>query len=159
MLWSAHGIRQVAGPAAGQDEHGIEAVLDGVADRLRALRSRSGRTLAEMSDRTGVSVSTLSRLESGLRRPTLDLLIRLAAAYNGGPGLVSKNLPAGSARPLDLWLESFPVRETRRYMQRVTGTWGIYRFLYGSERPVVGLPEVVTSSGAFARAPAKLPPS
>jgi transcriptional regulator with XRE-family HTH domain len=59
----------------------IEAVLDGVADRLRRLRVASGRTLAEMSGQTGVSVSTLSRLESGLRRPTLDLLIRLAAAY------------------------------------------------------------------------------
>ena len=59
----------------------IEAVLDGVADRLRRLRSKRGRTLAEMSERTGVSVSTLSRLESGLRRPTLDLLIRLASAY------------------------------------------------------------------------------
>ncbi|HWM34799.1 MAG TPA: XRE family transcriptional regulator [Pseudolysinimonas sp.] len=59
----------------------IEAVLDGVADRLRALRAKSSRTLAELSAQTGISVSTLSRLESGLRRPTLDLLIRLAAAY------------------------------------------------------------------------------
>jgi transcriptional regulator with XRE-family HTH domain len=59
----------------------IEAVLDGVADRLRRLRSASGRTLVEMSAQTGISVSTLSRLESGLRRPTLDLLIRLASAY------------------------------------------------------------------------------
>jgi transcriptional regulator with XRE-family HTH domain len=59
----------------------IEAVLDGVADRLGELRARSGRTLAELSAQTGVSISTLSRLESGLRRPTLDLLIRLAAAY------------------------------------------------------------------------------
>lgn len=59
----------------------IEAVLDGVADRLRRLRGASGRTLSEMSAHTGVSVSTLSRLESGLRRPTLDLLIRLASAY------------------------------------------------------------------------------
>lgn len=59
----------------------IDAVLDGVADRLRRLRVRSGRTLADLARQTGVSVSTLSRLESGLRRPTLDLLIRLAAAY------------------------------------------------------------------------------
>ena len=59
----------------------IESVLEGVADRLRRLRSQSGRTLADLSEQTGVSVSTLSRLESGLRRPTLDLLIRLAAAY------------------------------------------------------------------------------
>ncbi|QAY73751.1 XRE family transcriptional regulator [Agromyces protaetiae] len=59
----------------------IDLVLGGVADRLRALRARKGRTLAELSTETGISVSTLSRLESGLRRPTLDLLIRLAAAY------------------------------------------------------------------------------
>jgi transcriptional regulator with XRE-family HTH domain len=59
----------------------IEAVLDGVADRLRRLRTSSGSTLAEMSASTGVTVSTRSRLESGLRRPTLDLLIRLASAY------------------------------------------------------------------------------
>ena len=59
----------------------IEAVLDGVSDRLRSLRAKSGRTLADLSQQTGISVSTLSRLESGLRRPTLDLLIRLAAAY------------------------------------------------------------------------------
>lgn len=97
-------------------------------------------------------------LKDGMRK-FKDAVPLALGAYNGGPGLVSKNLPAGSARPLDLWLESFPVRETRRYMQRVTGTWGIYRFLYGSERPVVELPEVVTSSGAFARAALKLPPS
>jgi transcriptional regulator with XRE-family HTH domain len=59
----------------------IESVIDGVADRLRELRARSGRTLSDLSAQTGVSISTLSRLESGLRRPTLDLLIRLAAAY------------------------------------------------------------------------------
>jgi transcriptional regulator with XRE-family HTH domain len=59
----------------------IDAVLDGVAGRLRELRTKSGRTLAELSAQTGVSASTLSRLESGLRRPTLDLLIRLASAY------------------------------------------------------------------------------
>jgi transcriptional regulator with XRE-family HTH domain len=52
-----------------------------VADRLRRLRNASGRTLADLSTRTGISVSTLSRLESGLRKPTLELLIRLASAY------------------------------------------------------------------------------
>lgn len=59
----------------------LERMLDGVAPRLRALRARRDLTLAELSAQTGISVSTLSRLESGGRRPTLDLLIRLAAAY------------------------------------------------------------------------------
>lgn len=38
-------------------------------------------TLAELSRATGVSVSTLSRLESGQRRPTLELLLPLAKAH------------------------------------------------------------------------------
>lgn len=59
----------------------IEAMLDGVAPRLRELRLRRGYTLAELAAETGISTSTLSRLESGLRRPTLELLIRIAAAY------------------------------------------------------------------------------
>lgn len=59
----------------------LDGVLDAVAPRLRALRQRRGLTLAELADETGISTSTLSRLESGLRRPTLDLLIRLASAY------------------------------------------------------------------------------
>jgi transcriptional regulator with XRE-family HTH domain len=63
------------------DEPDLDRVLDSVAPRLRALRQRRGLTLAELSADTGISTSTLSRLESGLRRPTLDLLIRLASAY------------------------------------------------------------------------------
>ena len=59
----------------------LEKVLDAVAPRLRELRRRRGWTLAELSAETGISLSTLSRLESGLRKPTLDLLIRLAATY------------------------------------------------------------------------------
>jgi transcriptional regulator with XRE-family HTH domain len=38
-------------------------------------------TLAEVSTQTAISVSTLSRLESGHRKPTLELLLPLARAY------------------------------------------------------------------------------
>ncbi|MFE7099452.1 helix-turn-helix domain-containing protein [Streptomyces erythrochromogenes] len=57
------------------------AVLDEVAPRLRRLRASSGLTLAALSEATGISKSTLSRLESGGRRPSLELLLPLAAAY------------------------------------------------------------------------------
>ena len=56
-------------------------VLDGVGPRLRALRQQQGATLAELSAGTGISVSTLSRLESGQRRPTLELLLPLARVH------------------------------------------------------------------------------
>src|SRR5215203_5035446 len=56
-------------------------VLSGVGPRLRALRQQRGVTLGELSASTGISVSTLSRLESGQRRPTLELLLPLARAH------------------------------------------------------------------------------
>ena len=56
-------------------------VLAGVGPRLRALRQERGATLAGLSTATGISVSTLSRLESGQRRPTLELLLPLARAH------------------------------------------------------------------------------
>ena len=55
--------------------------LGAVGPRLRALRAQRDATLAELSATTGISVSTLSRLESGDRRPTLELLLPLARAH------------------------------------------------------------------------------
>jgi transcriptional regulator with XRE-family HTH domain len=58
-----------------------EDVISAVGPRLRALRQERGVTLAGLAETTGISVSTLSRLESGGRRATLELLLPLARAY------------------------------------------------------------------------------
>jgi len=60
---------------------GIGEVLAGVGPRLRAIRKQRRRTLADVAADTGISVPTLSRLESGRRRPTLELLLPLAETY------------------------------------------------------------------------------
>jgi transcriptional regulator with XRE-family HTH domain len=52
-----------------------------VGPRLRALRRKRGVTLAGLAAATGISESTLSRLESGQRRPNLELLRPLARAH------------------------------------------------------------------------------
>jgi transcriptional regulator with XRE-family HTH domain len=59
----------------------LDHALAAVGPRLRALRGRRGTTLADLSAATGISVSTLSRLESGDRRPNLELLLPLAKAH------------------------------------------------------------------------------
>ncbi|MCP2316301.1 transcriptional regulator, XRE family with cupin sensor [Nocardia amikacinitolerans] len=59
----------------------LDRALDAVGPRLRALRRERETTLADLSATTGISVSTLSRLESGARRPTLELLLPLAKAH------------------------------------------------------------------------------
>jgi transcriptional regulator with XRE-family HTH domain len=55
-------------------------VLRAVGPRLRAVRTKHDVTLGQLSTATGISVSTLSRLESGGRRPTLELLLPVARA-------------------------------------------------------------------------------
>jgi len=59
----------------------LDQALDAVGPRLRALRKQRETTLNDLSATTGISVSTLSRLESGTRRPTLELLLPLARAH------------------------------------------------------------------------------
>ncbi|WP_338074966.1 XRE family transcriptional regulator [Kineococcus vitellinus] len=66
------------------DAGAVQAVLEQVGPRLRRLRERRGETLADVGAVTGTSVSTLSRLESGGRRATLELLLPLAAHYEVG---------------------------------------------------------------------------
>jgi transcriptional regulator with XRE-family HTH domain len=56
-------------------------VLAGVGPRLRRIRKEREVTLAALSEATGISVSTLSRLESGLRKPSLELLLPIAQAH------------------------------------------------------------------------------
>ncbi|MEJ1179533.1 XRE family transcriptional regulator [Arthrobacter sp. R4] len=62
-------------------EDQLDDVLAAVGPRLRALRLSSNTTLAVLAEATGISVSTLSRLESGQRRPNLELLLPLAKAH------------------------------------------------------------------------------
>lgn len=56
-------------------------VLAGVGPRLRALRRARGATLAGLAVETGLTPSTLSRLETGKLRPTLEQMLPLARAH------------------------------------------------------------------------------
>ncbi|MGH3690038.1 MAG: helix-turn-helix domain-containing protein [Microbacterium sp.] len=62
-------------------EPDLDATLVQVGPRLQVLRARRGLTLAEVASGTGISKSTLSRLETGQRRPSLELLLPLARMY------------------------------------------------------------------------------
>jgi transcriptional regulator with XRE-family HTH domain len=93
---------------------GLEEVLTQVGPRLKRLRQERGSTLAALARATGISVSTLSRLESGLRRPSLELLLPIAHAHQvaldeivgaapvGDPRIPAKPLRAGDATVVPL---------------------------------------------------------
>lgn len=90
----------------------MSRTLDAVGPRLKELRLRRDMTLNELADETGISTSTLSRLEAGLRRPTLEQLLPLARSYGvtldelvdapetGDPRVNLKPLPTRDGRTI-----------------------------------------------------------
>jgi transcriptional regulator with XRE-family HTH domain len=60
---------------------GIAAALAEVGPRLKRVRTQRNVTLTELAAATGISKSTLSRLEAGQRKPSLELLLPIAAAH------------------------------------------------------------------------------
>lgn len=59
----------------------IAQALTEVGPRLQRLRTQRGVTLAALAEATGIAKSTLSRLETGQRRPSLELLLPISQAH------------------------------------------------------------------------------
>ncbi len=149
----------------GESEHGVPPLLTyaimqtesrfdpGVtsfagAKGLVQLMPSTARGLAK---RAGVDIKS----NGALHDPALNLdlgmryLSRLAARYGGGDAAVALAIPSYNAGEgsvdrwlgergdwdLDLFLESIPYDETRRYAQTVLGRWMAYRWLYTEGRP------------------------
>lgn len=58
----------------------IDTIEQTVRTRLRSLRHTMGLSLDELATRTNLSASTISRVETGKRSISLDILVPLAAA-------------------------------------------------------------------------------
>ncbi|WP_280484554.1 helix-turn-helix domain-containing protein, partial [Nocardia cyriacigeorgica] len=78
----------------------VDAVIEQIAPRLRRAREKKGVSLAGLAGATGISTSTLSRLESAQRKPSLELLLPITAAL-GIPldEIVASPRIADSVRP------------------------------------------------------------
>jgi transcriptional regulator with XRE-family HTH domain len=88
-----------------EPEAARDAVAERVRRRLRELRVAQGLTLEQVAERASMATSTLSRLESGQRRLTLDHLPGLAAALG-----VSTDALLGPAPARDPRVRSKPIR-------------------------------------------------
>jgi transcriptional regulator with XRE-family HTH domain len=112
-------------------------VLGAVGPRLRALRQQRGATLASVSAATGISVSTLSRLESGGRKPTLELLLALSRAYDAPLDEL-----VGTPVPGDPRVRARPVRRHGRTLIPLTqrpGGLRAYKMLLPATEPEMDL--------------------
>ncbi|MEU6350335.1 helix-turn-helix transcriptional regulator [Streptomyces sp. NPDC047072] len=77
----------------------VDGALAAMGPRLRAARERRSATLCEVSCATGISVSTLSRIETGRRKPTLEVLLRLSKEYRVSLDELAGTAPAPAAGP------------------------------------------------------------
>ena len=54
---------------------------DTIALRLKLLRQLFGLTQKELSEKSGISVSTISKYENGIPVPKINVMLRLARSY------------------------------------------------------------------------------
>ncbi|MEU9638231.1 XRE family transcriptional regulator [Streptomyces tendae] len=152
-------------------------VLAGVGPRLRQLRKDREVTLAALSESTGISVSTLSRLESGLRKPSLELLLPIAQAHQvpldelvgaqqvGDPRVRAKPIVRHGRTHWPLTrqaggLQAFKVLEPQRNEEPDPRTHEGYEWLYvlsGRLRLVLGEHDVVLAAGEAAEFDTRVP--
>ncbi|TQJ47451.1 XRE family transcriptional regulator [Streptomyces sp. NBC_00080] len=155
-----------------------DEVLAEVGPRLRRLRKDREVTLAALSESTGISVSTLSRLESGLRKPSLELLLPIAQAHQvpldelvGAPPVGDPRVRA--AEPVvrhgrTFWplsrqpggLQAFKVLVPRREEEPEPRVHEGYEWLYvmsGRLRVVLGEHDVVMTAGEAAEFDTRVP--
>ena len=68
----------------------VEQTIDdkGIGDRIRRLRLKRSMGLVELGQRTGLSASFLSQLETGRVIPTIRNLAKIALVFEKGPGLL-----------------------------------------------------------------------
>ncbi|MEU9052489.1 XRE family transcriptional regulator [Streptomyces sp. NPDC048384] len=155
-----------------------DEVLAGVGPRLRQMRKEREVSLASLSEVTGISVSTLSRLESGLRKPSLELLLPIARAHQvpldelvGNPVVGDPRVRA--TKPIEQYgrthwpltrqpggLQAFKVLEPQRRLEPEPRTHEGYEWLYvlsGRLRLVLGEHDVVLTAGEAAEFDTRVP--
>ncbi|WP_344238964.1 XRE family transcriptional regulator [Kribbella hippodromi] len=144
-------------------QNAIDAALDRLGPRLRRIREQKDLSLAALSRSTGISTSTLSRLESGQRRPALDLLLRIAAALAvpldtiiAAPRLVAGPHPGAGGRTFLTLTASRSVNEATKltiasgesdvFLRTHPGSEWLY-VLSGRLRLVLGAEDLVLRPG------------
>lgn len=152
-------------------------VLAEVGPRLRRTRKERGATLAGLAAATGISVSTLSRLESGHRKPSLELLLPIARAHQvpldelvgappvGDPRVRSKPIVRHGRTMIPLTrqpggLQAYKVIEPARSVEPDLQTHEGYEWLYvlsGRLRLVLADHDVILGAGEAAEFDTRLP--
>ena len=160
-----------------QETDDVTRALQQVGPRLRQARAHRGLSLVEVATATGISTSTLSRLENGQRRATLELLLPLATTYRiplddlvGAPDLGDPRVRLKATRrsgrtvlPLtrqpggvQAWKIIVPASTSTPKLKAHEGFESLY-VLSGRMRLVVGDRDVVLTPGETAEFDTRVP--
>ncbi|GAA1078935.1 helix-turn-helix domain-containing protein [Tsukamurella spumae] len=110
----------------------IEAV---VRARLRSLRTTLGLSLDELAARTNLSPSTISRIETGKRAISLDVLLPLATGLNVGLDAL-----LDTSDDADVVIRPVPSRSTGRTMWALSKPGGSTQALKALIEPTAARP-------------------
>ena len=155
----------------------IATELVQIAPRLRQLRKKRDITLDELAQATGISKSTLSRLESGQRKPSLELLLPIVAALSvsldeivTSPRIDDPRVPQKSTRsdgriltPLSQHHgepQAFKITIPATDREPTLRTHGGYEWIYvlsGRLRMVLGEHDIIMGAGEAAEFDTKNP--
>ncbi|MFI6515727.1 helix-turn-helix domain-containing protein [Spirillospora sp. NPDC050679] len=155
----------------------IAATLAEVGPRLKRIRTQRGVSLSALSETTGISKSTLSRLETGQRRPSLELLLPIAQAHQvpldelvGAPEVGDPRIRAKPrvrngrtvipltphAGPLQAWKSVIPASQSRPDLCTHEGYEWLY-VLSGRLRLVLADHDLILGPGEAAEFDTRLP--
>ncbi|MEL7451091.1 MAG: transglycosylase SLT domain-containing protein, partial [Pseudomonadota bacterium] len=118
--------------------------------RLASVRYRGKNSL--LDPETNITLGTFYLDKMAERFD--DNQVLATAAYNAGPHRVVRWLPAEGSLPPDIWAETIPFRETRRYVRRVLEADAIFHWrITGDQRRLaaVMLPVDAPATAAMAR--------
>ncbi|MEO6825726.1 MAG: XRE family transcriptional regulator [Microbacteriaceae bacterium] len=155
----------------------IATELNQIAPRLRQVRKKKDITLDDLAQATGISKSTLSRLESGQRKPSLELLLPIVAALSvsldeivTSPRIDDPRVPQKSTRsdgriltPLSQHHgepQAFKITVPATDREPTLRTHGGYEWIYvlsGRLRMILGEHDIVMGTGEAAEFDTKNP--
>ncbi|MCX7522588.1 XRE family transcriptional regulator [Microbacterium sp. STN6] len=155
-----------------------DPVLEAIGPRLRAARMEQKLTLDDLASRAGISVSTLSRLESGKRQANLELLLplsrqlqismdallqpvardpRITPARTTVNGVAIVRLSAANS-PIHTFRMTYPPRATMPAQRSHDGHDWVY-VLSGTLRLLLGEQDLVLKTGEAAEFDTRVPHS
>ncbi len=96
-------------------------IYEVVGENIKMFRKKEGMNLEELSEKAGISISFLSNIEKGSRKPTLATVEKIATALNVGMAaiLVNKETKAYFPEESEMTLNIMKIVSEKSFEQKI----------------------------------------